>query len=122
MDSLTFLERLPKAKPQPLYVLHGDEPFLKRQVLVAVQKLVLGTDDPGFALTTFPGEKATWGEVCDELETLPFLSPRRLVVVENADPFVTRERSRLEKFAGELDARAGSTGVLVLDVASFPAN
>ena len=25
MDSLTFLERPPKGKPQPLYVLHGDQ-------------------------------------------------------------------------------------------------
>ena len=33
MDSLTFLERPPKGKPQPLYVLHGDEDFLKRRVL-----------------------------------------------------------------------------------------
>jgi DNA polymerase III subunit delta len=122
MDSLTFLERLPKAKPQPLYVLHGDEPFLKRQALAAVQRLVLGEGDPGFALTTFPGDKASWGDVRDELETLPFLSPRRLVVVDNADPFVTRERARLEKFVAGLDARAKSTGVLVLDVASFPAS
>src|SRR5207248_4275219 len=118
MASLTFLERLPKAKPQPLYVLHGDESFLKRQVLAAIGKLVLGAEDAGFALTTFPGEKATWGEVCDELETLPFLSPRRLVVVENAAPFVSLHRTRLEKYV----AQPASAGVLVLDVKLWPAN
>src|SRR5205823_13827311 len=102
MDSLTFLDRATKAVPQPLYVLHGDEPFLKRQVQAALRKLVLGPDENGFALSTYPGDKPTWAAVHDELETLPFLSPRRLVVVENADPFVTRERARLEKFVTEL--------------------
>ena len=40
MDSLTFLERLDKAKPQALYVLHGDEQFLKRQVQQAITSQV----------------------------------------------------------------------------------
>ena len=33
MDSLTFIDRAAKAKPQPLYVLHGEEQFLKRHVI-----------------------------------------------------------------------------------------
>ncbi len=121
MDSLTFLNKPPK-EPQPLYVLHGDEPFLKRQVQAALRKLVLGPGGDDFALSTYGGDKATWAAVRDELETLPFLGPRRLVVVENADPFVMRERARLEKFVPELAGIAKPEGVLVLDVASFPAN
>jgi DNA polymerase-3 subunit delta len=121
MDSLTFLERASKVAPQPLYVLHGDEDFLKRQVLAALRRLVLGPDDNGFALSTYPGDKAVWAAVHDELETLPFLSPRRLVVVESADPFVSRERPRLEKYLAGLAGRQ-TTGVLVLEVRSWPAN
>ena len=45
----------------------------------------------------------------------------RMIIVENADPFVTRERARLEKFVAELGDRP-ATGVLVLEVASWPAN
>jgi DNA polymerase-3 subunit delta len=121
MDSLTFLERAAKLGVRPLYVLHGDEPFLKRQVLVLLRRQVLGPDDSGFAFTTFPGDKATWAAVNDELATLPFLSARRLVVVENADPFVSRERARLEKLVAEMGERAG-TGVLVLDVQTWAGN
>jgi DNA polymerase-3 subunit delta len=118
MDSLTFLERAGRAKPRPVYVVHGDEPFLKRHVLAALRTLVLGADAGDFALSTHPGDRATYAAVHDELQTLPFLSPRRLVVVENADPFVTRERARLEKYV----AAPAATGVLVLDVASWPSN
>src|SRR5262245_2223509 len=97
MDSLTFLDRLDKAKPQPVYVLHGDEEFLKRQSKLALRRLILGAGDDGFALASFEGDKAAWADVVGELNTLPLLAPRRLVVVENADPFVSRERARLEK-------------------------
>jgi DNA polymerase III subunit delta len=118
MDSLTFLDRAAKTKPQPIYVLHGEEHFLKRQVIAALCKIVLGAEDDSFGLATFNGDKATFAAVHNELSTLPFLSPRRLVVVENAEPFVTEERHKLEKYVGEPSA----TGVLVLDVKSWPSN
>jgi DNA polymerase III subunit delta len=117
MDSLTFLKQKHRGAPQPVYVLHGDEAFLKRQVLAALKALVLGSEE-GFGLSSHPGDKATYATVHDELETLPFLSPRRLVVVDSADPFVTRERQRLEKYV----AKPCATGVLVLDVNAWPAN
>jgi DNA polymerase III subunit delta len=118
MDSLTFLQGAAKAKPRPIYVLHGDEHFLKRRVVAALRTLVLGPDDDGFGLSNRDGDKANWAEIHDELETLPFLSSRRLVVIDRADPFVTRERPRLEKYFAE----PSKTGVLVLDVQSWPAN
>ncbi len=118
MDSLTFLQGAAKAKPRPIYVLHGDEHFLKRRVLAVLRTLVLGPDDDGFGLSNRDGDKANWAEIHDELETLPFLSSRRLVVIDRADPFVTRERPRLEKYFAE----PSKTGVLVLDVQSWPAN
>jgi DNA polymerase-3 subunit delta len=114
MDSLTFLESAPRAKVRPIYVLSGDEDFLKRQVLAALQTLVLGAGD-SFGLSSHPGDKAAWSAVHDELETLPFLSPRRLVVVENADPFVTLHRPALEKYF----ARPSASGVLVLNVKTW---
>ncbi len=118
MDSLTFLERSGRAKLRPVYALAGDEPFLKRHALAALRELALGPGGGELGLTTFPGDKATRAAVFDELQTLPFLSPRRLVVIEGADPFVTRERAWLEKYVAE----PAPVGVLVLEVQSWPAN
>ncbi|HXG08167.1 MAG TPA: DNA polymerase III subunit delta [Gemmataceae bacterium] len=118
MDGLAFLERGGRGPPKPVYVLVSDEDFVKRQVLTALRRLVLGERDEGFGLSTHSGDKAVWATIHDELETLPFLGPRRLVVVENADLFVTRHRTALEKYV----TRPAATGVLVLDVQSWPAN
>ncbi|MFO0879558.1 MAG: DNA polymerase III subunit delta [Gemmataceae bacterium] len=122
MDSTTFLERLDKVKPQPIYVLHGDEEFLKRQCQRAIRRLVLGADDEGFALSSYTGDKATWATVLEDLQTLPFLSPRRLVIIEAADPFVSAERGKLEKYFAEVKEKGAPTGTLVLDVGTWPAN
>ena len=118
MDAITFLERIDKAKPQPVYVLHGDETFLKRQLLAALRRLVLGPGDEGFGITTFAGDAASLSAVATELRTLPFLAPRRLVVVENAEPFVKQERARIEQYV----AAPAETGVLVLDVQNWQTN
>jgi DNA polymerase-3 subunit delta len=118
MDSIAFLQRLDKAKVQPVYVIHGEEAFLKRQVLSALRRLVLGPGDDGFGVCTFAGDKATFSAIHTELRTLPFLAPRRLVVVENADPFVKLERARLEQYV----ATPAETGVLVLDLQTWLTN
>jgi len=117
MDSLTFLQSATKTKPQPIYVLHGDEHFLKRRVMAALRKFVLGLDE-SFSSSNYDGEKASWAEIHDELATVPFLGSHRLIMVDRAEPFITRERSRLEKYFAE----PSKTGVLVLEVQSWPAN
>lgn len=118
MDSLAFLGRGERGEPEPIWVLHGDEDFLKRQVLTALQALVLGDGDPSFGLSRYSGDKADFSTVRDDLSTLPFLCPRRLVVVDGADPFVTRFRPQLEKYV----AAPARTGSLVLDVRTWPAS
>jgi hypothetical protein len=47
MDSLAFLGSASR-KLQPIYVLHGDESFLKRQVLAALRARVFGADGDEF--------------------------------------------------------------------------
>lgn len=116
MDSITFLEKAERQGVHSVYVLHGDEDFLKRRVLLVLRRLVLGPEAEEFGLSTQEGEKATFAAIHDELQTLPFLSPRRLVVIEAADPFVSRHRPALEKYV----AAPAAAGVLVLDVKSWP--
>jgi len=86
--------------------------------LAALRERVLGGEPDAFGLSSHEGDKADFAAIRGELETLPFLSPRRLVVVDKADPFVTRHRAALEKYV----SNPASTGILVLDVASWPAN
>src|SRR5579859_4403936 len=117
MDAQKFIDALPKSKPRPVYVLFGDEDFLKRIARAALEPLLLEEADPAFALSSYSGDTADWSTIRSELATLPFLSPRRVVVIEQADKFVTEHRSDLEKYVA-----APSNGVLILDVRTWASN
>src|SRR5271154_5094573 len=117
LDALDYLANAKKHPPQPVCVLFGDEPFLKRQALAQLRAVVLAGADAEFSSTSFAGPTATLASVLDELGTLAmFGGGRRLVVVDQADDFVSRYRAELERYIEH--PRTG--GVLVLDVASWP--
>jgi len=116
MDALQFLDQPAGAKRQPVYALSGDEDFLKRRARERIVAAALGDADPAFAVSVYPGDKLDFSTVRNDLDTLPFLSPCRVVVVENADPFITDSRAALERYVGH----PSPAGVLVLEAKAFP--
>src|SRR5262245_2803568 len=118
MDAMTLLERSTPIKASPLMVLFGDEDFLRRQALARLTADLLREAYAACALTTFERDAAQWSAVKSELDTLPFLSPRRVVLIEQADQFVSNHRSTLEKFI----AGGSCPGTLILSVKSWPSN
>ncbi len=115
MDALPFLATA-NPKRQPIYALSGDEGFLKRLVRERIVSAALGDADAAFAVAVYAGDKLDFSTVRNELDTLPFLAPYRLVVVENADPFVTEHRQALEQCV----AKPSTVGVLILEAKTFP--
>ena len=116
MDALAFLDKVGKATRLPIYVLSGDEDFLKRACRNAIVAKVVGDGDPEFAISSYSGDKLDLSTVRNELETLPFFAPCRVVIVDQADPFVTANRESLERYF----AKPSQAGVLILDVKTFP--
>ncbi|HEX4142066.1 MAG TPA: DNA polymerase III subunit delta [Pirellulales bacterium] len=117
--ALDFLARTAKHAPRPICVLFGDEPFLKRHALTRLRGEVLAGHDAEFSSTSFAGPTATLSAVMDELSTLAmFGGGERLVVIDQADDFVSRYRTELERYA----EHPKTSSVLVLDVASWPSN
>jgi DNA polymerase-3 subunit delta len=119
LHALDFLKDPAAHTGAAFCVVFGDEPFLKRQVLVELQSAALGDDDAEFSLTTLESRNAEWRDVLDELSTLVlFGSGKRVVLIEDADDFVSRYRTQLEEYA----AQPAPGGVLMLGVRSWPSN
>lgn len=116
MDATTLLA--PRAKParRPVYVLFGDEPFLRRRAREKLIAAALGDADPELAAAVYDGDDITLPTLRNELDTLPFLAPCRVVVVEDADDFISDNREALEAYVGKPSSR----GVLILECRSFP--
>jgi DNA polymerase-3 subunit delta len=113
------------ADPKPIYVLRGTDPYLMDQGRRHVRQIVLGDADPGMALMELLGSEAVLADVLDALRTPPFLAPRRLVLVREAEAFLEQKvrgdetaRDLLQKY---LEQPAPS-GVLCLETASWNEN
>jgi DNA polymerase III subunit delta len=118
VKSSDFLSKKRRGSPPPVIVVAGDEEFLQRECSRLIKEWVLGKDDDDFAYASYMGDQATWASIHDELRTPPFLGDRRLVVIEEADSFVTEHRSLLEAYV----AKPSPCGILNLLVRSWPAN
>ena len=82
-----------------------------------VSRAVFPEADDEAAVSRFPGPQTELAGVLDELFTLPFFSRRRLVIVEEADTFVTKHRKDLEAYV----QKPSASGTLLLQVKQWPA-
>jgi DNA polymerase III delta subunit len=99
---------------KPVYALVGADPFLQLQRLAQIQR-ELGTD---VQRSDFDGETAALADVLDDLRSFAMFASAKLVVVRNADEFISKYREQLEEFLQDRPL----SGTLVLRVASLPGN
>jgi len=102
---------------KPIYVIHGRDEFLRDAHRKEIVAHLIGPADPQLCVTRFDADPEL-ADVLDELRTVPFLAPRRVVIVRDADAFVTAHRAQLEKY---LESPA-ETASLLLMVLSWSAN
>ncbi len=118
LDALDFLAHSAKHPPASVCVLFGDESFLKRQVRGRLKEIVLSGDDAEFSVSEFNGRELELRDVLDALSTRAlFGGGRHLVIVDEADDFISKNRPALEDYVKQ----PKSASVLVLDVKQWPA-
>lgn len=118
IHAFDYLDSSPLTIP-PIWVLFGDEAFLKGLVRRKLRDVILG--HPAEApYTSFDGDSALWRDVADELATVSLFGNRskRLVIVQEADSFVSKYRSQLEDYV----EHPRRTGVLALEVGTWASN
>jgi DNA polymerase-3 subunit delta len=102
-----------KSGPKPVYALVGSDGFLQLQKLSAIARL-LPRDAQRFDLD---GDRATLAEVLDEVRSFAMFGSGKLVVIRNAEAFITRFREHLEDYL----AAPCDSATLVLRVEKLPA-
>jgi DNA polymerase-3 subunit delta len=119
MDALVWLREYENQPVRPAYAVFGDDAYLIRESIQRVADVLFPGEDPeDAAVTRFPGATTSLATVLDEIRTLAFFTHRRLVIVEEADPFVTKYRKELETYV----ERPYGSGVLLLQVKQWVAS
>ena len=93
-----------------VYVISGQPGRLRDAHLAKLRKLVLKGCDWSMCLRQFDPDQTNIAQVLDELRTLPFLGPRRVVELHRADSFVREHRQAFEEYLNS----PSTTAVLVL--------
>lgn len=113
-----FLGSASAELPAGVCAVFGSERFLKR---LAIKHLTGGDDESsGYSVTQLEGDSATWADVNDELSTRSLFGGDgpKVVVVDDADKFVSNYRDRLEDF----QSSKIKSGVLMLIVGKWASN
>ncbi len=79
-------EEIREGNLKQVYLLCGEEAYLRRQYRDRVKKALLG-DGNLMNLNCFEGKGIVPGEVIDLAQTMPFLAERRVLVIENSGFF-----------------------------------
>jgi len=98
-----------KSNILPVYVVAGKDVFLRTQALQSLREQLLGKEQ-GLGEVRLDGKGSDLATVLDEVRTLPFLAERKVVIVDDADPFITEYRKELEEYV----AAPCPTGSLIL--------
>lgn len=117
MHTTQFIRKPDAVSIAPMVALFGDDRYLKQLAFDRLGKALLG-NDAEFNLVKFPGGQTELRNVLDELRMVSMWGDRRLIVIDDADDFVSNNRAALEKY---LDKPAAKS-VLVLDVKRWPSN
>lgn len=99
---------------KPVYALVGSDSFLQLQKL----NDIIGRMPKDVQRVDVEGEKAQLADVLDELRSYAMFGGAKIVVVRDADEFLTRFRAQVEDYA----AAPSDSGTLVLRLPSLPKN
>ncbi|MEC9094925.1 MAG: DNA polymerase III subunit delta [Planctomycetota bacterium] len=103
-----------------IIVLFGEETFLKSHVSTKIRDTLLQGKDSQINFVKLTGNQVQFKDIYDELDTVSLFGggQPRVVFVDDADAFVSDNRSELEDYV----AAPSNNGILVLDVGQWRSN
>lgn len=105
---------VPKTTPG-VCVVFGEDPFLVAKEAEKRLDALLNEDERMTGLSEPKAGEALIADVLDELRTVPFLAPRRVVLIKDADPFLKTYGQQLETYLES----PSPTGTLLMTTTSF---
>lgn len=113
MHALEFLADKSPFPAVAVVALYGAERYFRSEVLLRVPGV--SGEEGGLSLTRLAGELADLKTVMTDLRTVSMFGDRRVLLIEDADPFVSANRAALEKYAGQ----PAKGSLLILDVKAW---
>ncbi len=95
---LSAFEKKIKSRLQPLYFFYGEEEFLLQEALGVFESAVLDEGTRDFNFDSFYAKETPTSQILDVIETLPMMSPYRLVVVKGIEKWTEADWEVFEPY------------------------
>lgn len=106
MSIKQFQQELAKRMPAPVYLLYSEDYFLLHEAMVSIKQAFADAAD--FGLDIFDAASSDDSkpveEIVDVLNTMPFMSERRIALLFNAQKIKKKEIGPIEKYLGNPSA------------------
>ncbi|MDD5259723.1 MAG: DNA polymerase III subunit delta [bacterium] len=93
-----LLQQISKKEFAPVYFFSGDEEFLKKEALQLLYQSLITEDQKDFNYALLYGKETSARDILDQAQSLPFLSDRRLVVVQEIEKL--GDKDKLQEYLG----------------------
>lgn len=112
MSIKQFQQELVKELPSPVYLFYSSEDFLLYEALASIKDRYQGADAFNFDVFDIksPDDTKPVEQIVDILNTLPFLSERRVVVIQNIQKIPKKDAKKIEDYI----ANPSNTSLLVM--------
>ena len=85
MDILSLMRGLSVENLAPVYLLHGEEPFLIERFVEALKAIAVSGPMGSFNYSRKKASEVTGAQVVAEVKSLPMMAARRLVIVDDVE-------------------------------------
>jgi len=92
MDYSALVNSIERGVVAPVYLLYGEEDYLRTQILTKFKQALLPEGMADFNLDILDGREVTSAMVADLAGTLPFMADKRLVIVQDTPFFQSRRK------------------------------
>ncbi len=96
-----FTREFPKSEPQSVYLVSGDEEFLKERIMKMIMNRFLTKQALEFDYVTLHGDECTGSEIVEQADTMPFIAENRVVVVREIDLVKTNQHESIISYLKE---------------------
>ena len=102
LDYNTEVKKLKSEGPRRLYLLRGEEDYLREQFLNTLKTVCLPDGEDDFSYKRFDGEELAYSQLEEAIDSLPFMTERTFVEVRNADINKLKDGEMFLKLLGDI--------------------
>lgn len=95
----TLKKHIEKKEFSPIYLLYGEEDYLKKLYKDKLKTAIIG-EDLTMNYNYYEGKNIDTSEVISQAQTLPFFNDKRLIIIENSELF--KKQNDLADFIGSM--------------------